>query len=82
MGQELSAEVFSPLPNLLALRELKYVSEIFGASEDDSPEVDHSEDSENRSFYHLDCSLYRVTDESNREGNREAASRSTSIEKN
>jgi hypothetical protein len=64
------------------MRKLKYISEIFGASEDDSPEVDHSEDSENRLFYHLDCSLYRVTDEFNREGNREAASRSTSIEKN
>lgn len=26
---------------------LKYESEIFGASEDESPEMDHSEDSEN-----------------------------------
>lgn len=45
MGKELFVEVCAARSNKRRL--LRYWSEVFGASEDESPEMDHSEDSEN-----------------------------------
>lgn len=53
MGEELSVEVRGTLEIFFETDELTSVSEIFGASEDESPEMDHSEDSENGRTFSL-----------------------------
>ena len=53
MGQELSVEVRGTLKIFFKAEGLIIISEIFGASEDESPEMDHSEDSENGRTFSL-----------------------------
>jgi len=51
MGKELFVEVCAARSNKRRL--LRDWSEVFGASEDESPEMDHSEDSENGLLSHV-----------------------------
>jgi hypothetical protein len=77
MGKELFIEVCAARSNTRRL--LRGWSEVFGASEDESPEMDHSEDSENGLLSHfLVVTEHPLTVSS--QGDREAAVGVTSSE--